>query len=449
MTASGLLTGTCCVAKDSVLATVRATGRATGFCRGGVAAACKGATVVAKGGATVVAKGASAVAKGTTVVAKETAERTSDAIGSSVKFLNPFKGLRRCVKGAEAEHGEGGGVPTEARAETLPGATRADLEPRPSDVITAGRAPAEPTAPPEPTTPVEVVVRAPAPVAVEVKPAPAPAPVAVEVKPAPARAPVAVEVKPAPAPVPAPVVADRPTLVEAEPEKLSADVLTGAAQKVIFTRAMSDLASGLAATRLAAAKALADIRHSVAARAIVAHFPGEASAEVRNECINTLTTLGMKEGLPAAERALTDPAASVRLAAVWGVYRLAGKEGAVTIARMFGDENESVRRRAAACAGWLGEESLSSALSALLADSGASVRVAAAESLGKLRSRGAVPALIERLDDADELVRRAALEALETTTNKSMGGGVPTDDEARRRLIARWHGWWKVESTRQ
>ena len=123
----------------------------------------------------------------------------------------------------------------------------------------------------------------------------------------------------------------------------------------------------------------------------------EPSAQVRQEYIKALTTLQMTEGLGAVEQALSDRAALVRLAAVWGLYRLAGAESGPALVRMFSDENKEVRRRAATCIGWLGQDELAVESLPLLDDSSVSVRLAVVEAMGNLRCRQGVTALIEHL----------------------------------------------------
>ncbi len=228
-------------------------------------------------------------------------------------------------------------------------------------------------------------------------------------------------------------------------EEMSAAAFSNAAEKIMFTSFLSDIASQDATVRADAIKATAEIHHELSVRALVAEMAREPSPQVRLECIKALTKLEMKEGLPAIERALTDEAASVRLAAVWGLYRLAGAESASALTHMFSDEDEEVRRRAATCIAWLGQERLAPELVPLLTDSSVWVRRAAVDAMGNLRSRKVVPALIERLNDPEESVREAVVAALEKITGKKMGGPFPADERSHQRLVARWREWWKEE----
>ena len=239
--------------------------------------------------------------------------------------------------------------------------------------------------------------------------------------------------------------AEAPKPVDVTLEEVEATDLPNASEKVIFTKALSDITSEDAAVRTGAVKVIAGIRHELSVRTLAAQIAHEPSVQVQQECIKGLMTLQMTEGLPAVERALTDRAAPVRLAAVWGLYRLAGAESAPALIRMFSDEDEDVRRRAVTCIGWLGQEELAVELLPLLSDSSVSVRRAAVEAMGNLRCRQVVSALIEHLNDPAESVRKAVLSALKIITGKKMSGPFPKNKKSLERLIARWQEWWKEQ----
>jgi len=228
-------------------------------------------------------------------------------------------------------------------------------------------------------------------------------------------------------------------------EQVRAAVFSNATEKIIFTRAFSDISSQDAAARTDAARILAGIRHELSARTLVAQMACEPFPQVRQECIKALTALKMKEGLPAVKRALTDHDASVRLAAVWGLYHLAGIESAPMLLHMFSDDNGDVRRRAATCVGWLGQKELALEMLPLLADNCVSVRRAAVEAMSNLCSRQVIPFLIECLKDPEESIRKMVLITIETITGKKMCKRFPTNDKSYQRLIARWREWWKDE----
>ena len=224
-----------------------------------------------------------------------------------------------------------------------------------------------------------------------------------------------------------------------------AAVFPNAADKIIFTRALSDFASQDATVRADAAKTMACVRNELSVKALVTQMSCESSALVRQECIKALGTLEMGEALPTVERALVDEAGSVRLAAVWGLYHLAGTKSAPALLRMFTDKNEEVRRRAATCIGWLGNEELAVKLLPLLDDNSISVRRAAVETMGNLRSRQVVSSLIEQLNDPVESIRKVVFISLEKITGKKMSKSLPKDEEGFEQLIARWQEWWKEE----
>jgi len=236
-----------------------------------------------------------------------------------------------------------------------------------------------------------------------------------------------------------------PSLPAMIDKEVRAAVFDNETKRIIFRRALSDIANQDPAARADAVKTIAGIRHELSVRVLVNQMASEPSAQVRQECIKALTTLQMTEGLGAVEQALSDRAALVRLAAVWGLYRLAGAESVAALVRMFSDEDVEVRRRAVTCIGWLGREELAVKLLPLLDDSSVSVRLAVVEAMGNLRCRRGVTALIERLNDPEKAVRKAVLGALETITGKKMSGPFPREKRSLQRLIARWRGWWKEE----
>ena len=198
------------------------------------------------------------------------------------------------------------------------------------------------------------------------------------------------------------------------PKDVAATAFDGVFDGRIFAGALSGLANSDADTRALAAKAMGCVRHELSGRALVAQLARETSAGARAECINALTKLEAKEGLPAVENALDDEHAAVRLAAVRGTYRLAGREGASLLVRMLHDPSEDVRRRAATCLGWLDYKPAEVDLLSLLADPQAFVRGAAVDALANLGSSRAVPKITELLTDPVESVRRRAHLALQS-----------------------------------
>jgi len=228
-------------------------------------------------------------------------------------------------------------------------------------------------------------------------------------------------------------------------EEVQASVFANATDKIIFARALSDIASGDATVRVDAAKIMAGVRHELSIKTLAAQMACESSAQVRQECIKALAAMKMTEALPAVEHALTDEAGSVRLAAVWGLYHLAEAESAPVLIRMFADNDEEVRRRAATCIGWLDKKELAVELLPLLDDNSISVRRAAVEAMSNLRNRQVVSSLIERLNDPVESIRKVVLSAIETITGKKMCKSFPKDQKEFERLIVRWRQWCKEQ----
>jgi len=238
---------------------------------------------------------------------------------------------------------------------------------------------------------------------------------------------------------------EAPTFLDVTLREAHEAVFPNVADRVIFTRALSDITSQDPGVRADAARVIAGIHHELSVRTLIARMAREPSSRVRQECVKALTRLKMKEGLGAVKRALTDEAASVRLAAVWALYHLGGAESAPELAHMFSDEDEEIRRRAAMCSGWLGQEKLAAKLLPLLADSSVSVRQAAIEAMANLRSRQVVSTLIEHLDDPEKTIRKAIIGALRAITGKKMNGAFPTDEKSLQLLMVRWHEWWREE----
>jgi len=203
-------------------------------------------------------------------------------------------------------------------------------------------------------------------------------------------------------------------------EQVQAADFKNGTDRIIFTKALSDFSSQKATARADAAATIAGIRHDLSPRLLITHMADEPSAYVRQECIKALTTLESKDGLSTIERALADEAASVRLAAVWGLYRLAGAESIPALTHMLSDDDEGVRRRAITCIGWLGGQ---------------------AGKGGNHHSHKVVSALIQCLNDRSESIKNAALDTLETVTGKKMSAPRTLPG----RLIEQWQKWWKSE----
>ena len=196
------------------------------------------------------------------------------------------------------------------------------------------------------------------------------------------------------------------------------------ADKILFTKAFSDFTSREAASRADAAGVIAGIHHELSLRLLITHMVNEPSALVRRECVKALATLEMKEGIGAVERALADEVASVRLAAVWGLYRLAGTESIPALTPMLSDNDEGVRRRAITCIGWVGGQIANA---------------------GNHHCQKVISALIQCLNDPAESIKNAALDALQAVTGKKICEAVPEGQISHQFLIDQWRSWWKEE----
>ncbi|MBN1257682.1 MAG: HEAT repeat domain-containing protein [Planctomycetes bacterium] len=214
-----------------------------------------------------------------------------------------------------------------------------------------------------------------------------------------------------------------------------------AVENVTFSRYLFELGSEEIASRARAAKGMGEIHHELSLKALSSQLARDTSAQVRKECVTSLTELEMAGSLPVVTRALEDKAPSVRLAALRGVYRLAAKEGLGLILGMFNDESELVRCRAATCAGWVGEEQAVSELLSLLDDKSHIVRCAAIEALGTIGANQSVSSLIDSLEDKNDAVREKAFVALGTITETYLGKNIPSSIKDREELIKKLRAW--------
>jgi hypothetical protein len=205
-------------------------------------------------------------------------------------------------------------------------------------------------------------------------------------------------------------------------EEVQAAAFKNEGDKILFIKAFSDFSSLEATSRANAAGIIAGIRHELSLKLLITHMASEPSAKVRQKCIEAVSRLEMKEGIGAIESALGDKAASVRLAAVWGLYRLAGVESVPTLIPMLSDGDVSVRRRAITCIGWVGRQ---------------------ISKIGKHRPR-VISALIKCLNDPSESVRNATVNTLQAVTGEKM----PASQTSPERLIGQWQKWRQTELSR-
>ena len=240
-----------------------------------------------------------------------------------------------------------------------------------------------------------------------------------------------------------PATSDQPGVSRVTQQQINSAVFRKPADKIIFAKAFSDIASRNTAVRASTARAIGRIEHELSVKVLAELILREPSSQVRQECVKALTSLNMKEGIPAVKRALTDFDASVRLAALWGMYRLAGPNCADAMVDMFSDTDQGVRRRAVTCVGWLGKQDLAVKMVPLLTDASVAVRICAVETMAKLRSPQVVRALIGCLGDPEQSFSKAVMAAIETITGKKMASQYPTDEKLLQRMIARWYEWWK------
>ncbi|HYL97821.1 MAG TPA: HEAT repeat domain-containing protein [Blastocatellia bacterium] len=153
------------------------------------------------------------------------------------------------------------------------------------------------------------------------------------------------------------------------------------------------------ATRESAVEALGDacaeIRHEIEQRGQAK--PGDEALIAR--CVETI------------QHALTDPNASIKLAAVRAMGSTGSKDAVEPLMAILRDDQSTVRSEAAVALGKLGQPALKP-LTAALSDAAPLTRKLAAQALGDVQSKEAVPQLIQLVRSDVSGARGEAIEAL-------------------------------------
>ncbi len=139
---------------------------------------------------------------------------------------------------------------------------------------------------------------------------------------------------------------------------------------------------------------------------------GDSEAPLRALAFRTLRSLSLREALPAAIVALSDPDHRVRAAAVDLVGDLGGPEIVGLLRTQTTDPDPAVRAAAARALGVIGAVAARSDISRLLSDPSPTVREAAVLAAVDARLTSLVPSLIDLLGDSEVSVRHKAARAL-------------------------------------
>lgn len=161
-----------------------------------------------------------------------------------------------------------------------------------------------------------------------------------------------------------------------------------------------------------AQKALVDIGEP-AVEALIAAMEEDLEDYPMRYVIAPLGEIGDPRAVEALLKAVGDPSAAVRSAAVEALGEIRDPRVFEPVVNALGDSDKSVRFYAAMGLGQIGDARAGDALVTALKDPDESVRSWAADSLGVLKDRKAVKALIGvSVEDQAEKVRTAALKAL-------------------------------------
>lgn len=140
----------------------------------------------------------------------------------------------------------------------------------------------------------------------------------------------------------------------------------------------------------------------------------DSEAPLRAQSLKVLTSLGIRQALPAALTGLVDNDQHVRAAAVGLVGQLGGSDIVGLLRAQTADTDPSVRAAAVRALGAFGAAGAEADVSRLLRDPDSTVREAAIVAAVDATLRSLVPNLIELLSDGDPRVRRGAASAIGT-----------------------------------
>lgn len=213
--------------------------------------------------------------------------------------------------------------------------------------------------------------------------------------------------------------------LEDESEDVRLDAAAAASRLGLASAAptlLSWVASDDELFRAAAARALARIRHDGVLAALTRAL-GDPRASVRAAAIEGISGHGEEAATAATALAplLDDPDAGVRAAAAAAMGQLASPESVIALSSAASDDTAEVRVAVASSLGMLADLRATSTLRRMAADPVADVRTAAALGLGRLRAEVAGPelaALARTVHSAEEReVAAAAIAALGRLTS--------------------------------
>lgn len=269
-------------------------------------------------------------------------------------------------------------------------------------------------------------------------------------------APVGSAVKePIVAPLPsAPVLATKPTHIEAEAESLKAQgrlsvsaselaslerafPFPGRTEETLFGFSVRELSAPDSSARARAAERLTALGHPAAAPALATALHAETEASVKVALLGALSTLAKAEAVPVVLPQLSASAPDVRIAALKALLKLDPTQAGPHLAAAVKDPDSAVRRRASLLAlGLRGSAALELGETAIR-DVNADVRSLAALVLGASGMESARPWLMQAMRDPELRVRRSASQALSRLLGQDVSELVELDEAQRRREVRR------------
>jgi hypothetical protein len=211
-------------------------------------------------------------------------------------------------------------------------------------------------------------------------------------------------------------------------------VLPTRSDRVLYERAMDELAAAEPGRRVRAARTLEALGSKTAAPLLAAALGRETDGDVKAAFLGALARFREPFAADLARRELGDSRAQVRVAALEALAAVAEGDSLDALTGALRDGSSVVRRRAVILLGFARGGRVEGALATALGDADPGVARAAAAALSGRPSAAAQNALARALEHADAGVRRSAAGALGRWTDAPVEADAPAHE---RRRVAR------------
>jgi hypothetical protein len=211
-------------------------------------------------------------------------------------------------------------------------------------------------------------------------------------------------------------------------------VLPTRSDRVLYERAMDELAAAEPGRRVRAARTLEALGSKTAAPLLAAALGRETDGDVKAAFLGALARFKEPFAADLARRELGDSRAQVRVAALEALAAVAEGDSLDALTGALRDGSSVVRRRAVILLGFARGGRVEGALATALGDADPGVARAAAAALSGRPSAAAQNALARALEHADAGVRRSAAGALGRWTDAPVEADAPAHE---RRRVAR------------